>query len=262
MIARATMAEIDPVRMSVDDAVELFRESVLPALHEQPGYEGSLRPRLARGEGARPDLLGDRGGADAGLAGARSFYAEQVEKFVTHLPRRRPGASRTRSCSPKSRPSASGERPTMRKLFGIPIDDWRSSSLVARRRGVRHRRPCSRCATASSSARGAQHRRRRAKRAHRRRARCSARPSSRPRSRPATRWGARSGARPSPRSGQPTRSSRQRAWRQRWPPGSEGTTGTRYFPESTRSESRAATPAPASSTASRPPSSRRSPCRT
>ena len=39
MIARATMAEIDPVRMSVDDAVELFRESVVPALHEQPGYE-------------------------------------------------------------------------------------------------------------------------------------------------------------------------------------------------------------------------------
>ena len=34
------MAEIDPVRMSIDDAVELFRTSVVPALHEQPGYEG------------------------------------------------------------------------------------------------------------------------------------------------------------------------------------------------------------------------------
>ena len=34
MVARATMAEIDPVRMGIDDAVELFRESVLPALHE------------------------------------------------------------------------------------------------------------------------------------------------------------------------------------------------------------------------------------
>ena len=40
MIARASLAEIDTVRMSVDEAVELFRESVLPALHEQPGYEG------------------------------------------------------------------------------------------------------------------------------------------------------------------------------------------------------------------------------
>ena len=40
MVARATMAEIDPVRMSIDDAVELFRESVVPALHDQEGYEG------------------------------------------------------------------------------------------------------------------------------------------------------------------------------------------------------------------------------
>ena len=41
MIARVTTAEIDTVRTSVDDAVDVFRESVLPALHEQPGYEGS-----------------------------------------------------------------------------------------------------------------------------------------------------------------------------------------------------------------------------
>ena len=40
MVARATMAEIDTVRMSIDEAVELFRESVIPALHEQPGYCG------------------------------------------------------------------------------------------------------------------------------------------------------------------------------------------------------------------------------
>ena len=40
MVARATMAEIDPVRMSIDDAVELFRGSVVPALHDQEGYEG------------------------------------------------------------------------------------------------------------------------------------------------------------------------------------------------------------------------------
>jgi len=34
MIARVTLAEIDAVRMSVDQAVTLFRESVVPALRE------------------------------------------------------------------------------------------------------------------------------------------------------------------------------------------------------------------------------------
>ena len=31
MFARTTMAELDPVRMSVDDAVRVFKESVIPA---------------------------------------------------------------------------------------------------------------------------------------------------------------------------------------------------------------------------------------
>ena len=38
MIARVTLAEIDAVRMSVDRAVRLFQESVIPALLEQDGY--------------------------------------------------------------------------------------------------------------------------------------------------------------------------------------------------------------------------------
>ena len=90
MVARATVAEIDPVRMSIEDAVELFRESVLPALHEQDGYEGCSRTPLGRGQGARPDLLVEREAADAGIAGGGGFYAEQIEKFVT-LYRAAPG---------------------------------------------------------------------------------------------------------------------------------------------------------------------------
>ena len=39
MIARATTAEIDTVRTSIDHAVDAFRESVLPALHGRSGYE-------------------------------------------------------------------------------------------------------------------------------------------------------------------------------------------------------------------------------
>jgi heme-degrading monooxygenase HmoA len=83
MIARATMAEIDPVRMSVDDAVELFRESVVPALHEQPGYEGVYVLVSPEGQALVLTFWESEEAADAGLAGSRSFYSEQVEKFVT-----------------------------------------------------------------------------------------------------------------------------------------------------------------------------------
>ena len=62
MVARATLAEIDPSGSSIDDAVELFRESVVPALHEQDGYEGVYVLLSDGGQGARPDLLGERGG--------------------------------------------------------------------------------------------------------------------------------------------------------------------------------------------------------
>ena len=40
MFARVTLLEIDTMRMDVDDAVELFRERVLPDLRAEPGFEG------------------------------------------------------------------------------------------------------------------------------------------------------------------------------------------------------------------------------
>jgi heme-degrading monooxygenase HmoA len=83
MIARATMAEIDPVRMSVDDAVELFRTSVIPALHEQPGYEGVYVLVTPDGQALVLTFWESEEAADAGVQGSRSFYGEQVEKFVT-----------------------------------------------------------------------------------------------------------------------------------------------------------------------------------
>ena len=52
MVARVTMAEIDTVRMSVDDAVELFRESVVPgaarAGRATRACTSSSRPRERR----------------------------------------------------------------------------------------------------------------------------------------------------------------------------------------------------------------------
>jgi heme-degrading monooxygenase HmoA len=83
MVARATMAEIDPVRMSLDHAVELFRDSVVPALHEQPGYEGMYVLVSPQGQALVLTFWETEEAADAGLTGSRNFYTEQVEKFVT-----------------------------------------------------------------------------------------------------------------------------------------------------------------------------------
>jgi len=83
MIARVTTADIDTLRTSIDEAVEVFRESVLPALHDQAGYEGSYVLLSPEGKALVVTFWATEGDADAGLAGARSFYSEQVAKFAT-----------------------------------------------------------------------------------------------------------------------------------------------------------------------------------
>ncbi len=83
MIARATTAEIDAVRMSVAQATDLFRNSVLPALHEQEGYEGAYVLLSPEGKVLAITFWSSEEAAEAGIKGGGSFYAEQVEKFVT-----------------------------------------------------------------------------------------------------------------------------------------------------------------------------------
>jgi heme-degrading monooxygenase HmoA len=83
MVVRATMAEIDTMRMSVEDGIDLFRESVIPALHEQPGYHGVYVLLSPEGKALVLSFWESEEHADSGLAGSRSFYSEQVEKFMT-----------------------------------------------------------------------------------------------------------------------------------------------------------------------------------
>lgn len=83
MIARVTLAEIDAVRMSVDQAVTVFRESVVPALREQEGYEGVYVLLSDEGKVLALTFWESEEAADAGITGSRSFYAEQIAKFVT-----------------------------------------------------------------------------------------------------------------------------------------------------------------------------------
>lgn len=93
MVARATMAEIDFVRMGLDESTALFRDSVVAALREQDGYEGCLVLVSPQGQALALTFWRDEEAAEAGLKGGRSFYAEQVEKFVT-IYRSPPGRER------------------------------------------------------------------------------------------------------------------------------------------------------------------------
>jgi heme-degrading monooxygenase HmoA len=83
MVARATIAEIDFLRMSLEESVDVFRDSVVAALQEQDGYEGCLVLVSPQGQALALTFWRDEDAADAGLAGGRSFYADQVDKFVT-----------------------------------------------------------------------------------------------------------------------------------------------------------------------------------
>ena len=81
MFARTTMAELDAVRMSVDGAVQMFEESVIPALHEQEGYEGAYVFASSAGKALVLTFWSSEEAAEAGIASG--FYNEQVAKFVT-----------------------------------------------------------------------------------------------------------------------------------------------------------------------------------
>jgi heme-degrading monooxygenase HmoA len=69
--------------MSLEESVDVFRDSVVAALQEQDGYEGCLVLVSPQGQALALTFWRDEEAADAGLAGGRSFYAEQVDKFVT-----------------------------------------------------------------------------------------------------------------------------------------------------------------------------------
>ena len=81
MVARLTLAEVDAVRMSIDAAADIFRESVMPSLHGQVGYEGCYVLTTAEGKAVVLTFWATEEAADAGLS--TGFYAEQVEKFVS-----------------------------------------------------------------------------------------------------------------------------------------------------------------------------------
>ena len=81
MVARVTLAEIDVTRMRLSDAVEMYEHSVIPAQHEQDGYEGGYVLTTPEGKALVIAFWRDEDAADRGMTSG--FYDEQVRKFVT-----------------------------------------------------------------------------------------------------------------------------------------------------------------------------------
>jgi heme-degrading monooxygenase HmoA len=71
MYSRVTLLEIDTMRVDMDDAVDVFREDVLPGLREQPGFEGVAVLVTPEGKGMILTLweTEDEAAAAAGFAG-------------------------------------------------------------------------------------------------------------------------------------------------------------------------------------------------
>ena len=79
MVARVTVAEIDPVRQSPRGAIERFESELIPALHEQQGYEGCYVLLSEEGKVLVVSLWSSEDTADASQASG--FYQSQIEKL-------------------------------------------------------------------------------------------------------------------------------------------------------------------------------------
>jgi heme-degrading monooxygenase HmoA len=78
--ARVTLFELDTIRQGLDAGVERFRETILPALREQPGYAGVHVLANPDGKGLVVSLWDTPAEAEAALGSG--FYDEQVDRFV------------------------------------------------------------------------------------------------------------------------------------------------------------------------------------
>ena len=80
MFARVTTFEIDTLRIDVGQALERFKELVLPELRKQPGFEGLQVLTTPEGRGLLLSFWDSEASARHGVESG--YYMEQVSKFV------------------------------------------------------------------------------------------------------------------------------------------------------------------------------------
>jgi heme-degrading monooxygenase HmoA len=91
MYARVTLLELDPVRVSVGDAVRMYEAEVLPKLRAQDGYEGAYVLTTPDGRALLMTLWASEDAATR--SSAQALYSEQLERYMT-LFRAAPGRER------------------------------------------------------------------------------------------------------------------------------------------------------------------------
>jgi hypothetical protein len=79
MYSRVTLLEVDTLRTTVDEAVDLFEAEVLPDLREQHGYEGVVV--LANPDGQA--MLMSVWETEEDAIASAEFAREALEQFVT-----------------------------------------------------------------------------------------------------------------------------------------------------------------------------------
>ncbi len=91
MYARMTLLEIDTLRTSIQDALDLFRERTVPRLREQPGYRGIYVMTNPDGKAALLSLWETE--EQAASEGDHSFYSTELGAYATFF-RSTPGRDR------------------------------------------------------------------------------------------------------------------------------------------------------------------------
>ena len=91
MHARVTLLEIDTVRVSLDDALELYKSEVVPRLRDEPGYCGTFVMSTPEGKGAVMTMWDTE--EQAAVEVDHRFYGEILESYATFF-RSPPGRER------------------------------------------------------------------------------------------------------------------------------------------------------------------------
>ena len=81
MYARITLFEIDTLRISREDALKKYQETIVPEARKQEGYEGMYVMATREGKGLILSLWKSEEAAKTGVSSG--YYDEQVAKFVT-----------------------------------------------------------------------------------------------------------------------------------------------------------------------------------
>lgn len=82
MFARVTFFGIDTVKISPDDALELFKKLVVPETTKQEGYQGMYVIRTPEGKGMIISFWSSKETATGGVLSG--YYDQQVRKFLSY----------------------------------------------------------------------------------------------------------------------------------------------------------------------------------